>query len=402
MYFIPYCIFECPANLVIKKFRPSRWLPLIACVWGTVMTLMGIVKTYPQLVGARVCLGVAEAGLFPGVVYYLTIWYPRSMLQFRVGIFFGAATLAGAFSGLLAFAISFMDGVAGLEGWSWIFILEGIATVLVGILAAFILVDFPATAAFLTPEERSYLVWKKKYDNSSVGEEEHFSLRHVAAAFKDWQIYVHILIYMSINGPLYGISLFLPTIIHTFGYTAAISNLLTVPPYVFATTVLIVFAVWSDSVKMRSPFIYTGLLMIAFGYGINISDASPGVKYFGTFFCVAGAYASFPGVVSWLGNNLSGQYKRGVGISLHIGIGNLSGAISSNVYRTQDSPRFIIGHAIMLMFVGIGLIMIPIVDMIYIRINRARDIKAAEGGVNYTDKELRELGDRAPDFRYML
>jgi len=135
MYFIPYCLFECPANLVLKKFRPSRWLPGITVTWGIIMTLMGLVKTYPQLVGVRVCLGVAEAGLFPGVVYYLTLWYPRHKLQYRIGLFFGAASVSGAFSGLLAFGISYMSGTRGLLGWSWIFILEGCATVGVGLLA---------------------------------------------------------------------------------------------------------------------------------------------------------------------------------------------------------------------------------------------------------------------------
>ncbi|VDB96701.1 unnamed protein product [Peniophora sp. CBMAI 1063] len=400
MYFIPYCLFECPSNLVLKKFRPSRWLPLITVTWGVIMTLMGLVKNYPQLVGVRVCLGVAEAGLFPGVVYYFTLWYPRDMLQFRVGIFYGAASMAGAFSGLLAFGISFMDGIAGLEGWSWIFILEGIATVIVGVTAFFVLVDFPATALFLTPEERSYLVWKKKFDNSSVGEEERFHIRHLLSTFTDWQIYAHILVYMSIVGPLYGFSLFLPSIINTFGFSPAISNLLTVPPYIVATIVLITFAILSDRMKIRSLFILICLVLLVVGFSINISDAPSGVKYFGAFLCTTGTYAAFPGIVAWLGNNLSGQYKRGVGMAVHIGVGNLSGAIASNVYRTQDAPRYILGHGIMLMFVGIGLIMTPLVVLNYIRINRHRDTSVAAGNLTYTDKQLREMGDRAPDFSY--
>ncbi|KZS88571.1 MFS general substrate transporter [Sistotremastrum niveocremeum HHB9708] len=406
MFFIPYCLFECPANLVLKRFRPSRWLPGIAIVWGTVMTLMGLVKTYPQLVGVRVCLGVAEAGLFPGVVYYLTFWYPRYELQYRIGLFFGAATLAGAFSGLLAFAISFMNGIDGLEGWSWIFIIEGCATVAVGIVAAFILVDFPSTAKFLTPEERAYVIWKKKYDNSSVGEEEHFAWRFVWAAAKDWQVWLHILIYMSVIGPLYGISLFLPSIIDTFGFTTAQTQLLTVPCYLFATIVLLVFSFWSDRIKMRAPFIYAGLLMLLIGFSIQIADVSHGAKYFGTFFCVAGSYAAFPAVVAWLGNNLAGQYKRGVGMAMHIGIGNFAGAIASNIFRTQDAPRYILGHGLELMFVGIGLICVPIAVLLYKRINANRDqamMALGEGGkMNYTPEELREMGDRAPDFRYSL
>ncbi|KAI0340965.1 MFS general substrate transporter [Trametopsis cervina] len=405
MYFIPYCIFECPANLVLKKFRPSRWLPGITVVWGTIMTLMGLVKTYPDLVGVRIALGIAEAGLFPGVVYYLSIWYPRHMLQWRIGIFYGGATSAGAFSGLLAYGISFMNGTQGLEGWSWIFILEGIATVVVGVVAFFVLVDFPDTAHFLTPEERAYVLWKKKYDNSSVGETETFALRHVWAAFVDWQVWLHLLVYMSIIGPLYGISLFLPSIINGFGFSVPATQLLTVPPYVCATLVLLIFALWSDHIKMRYPFVLAGQLMCLVGFAINLANVPIGVKYFGTFFCVSGSYAAFPGVVAWLGNNLAGQYKRGVGMALHIGIGNFAGAIASNIYRSQDAPRYILGHALELMFVGIGLIALPAVVLLYTRINARRDALEADmaaKGVKLSDEEIRELGDRAPDFRYTL
>ncbi|KAG0692234.1 MFS general substrate transporter [Suillus ampliporus] len=410
MFYIPYCLCECPANLALKLFRPSRRVFMSTfefCMDDS--TLMSLVKTYPQLVGVRACLGFAEAGLFPGVVYYLTLWYPRHMLQYRVGLFFGAATIAGAFSGLLAFVIGHMSGIAGLEGWSWIFLLEGLATIVVAIIARFVLVDFPDTATFLTLEERAFVVWKKKYDNSSVGEEEGFAARHVWAAFGDWQVWLHILVGISIVGPLYGITLFLP-----FGYDTPISQLLTIPPYVAATITLFVFAHYSDKLKMRFPFILVGLVMCLIGLSLNISTAPDGVKYFGTFFMVIGSYAAVPGVISWLGNNLSGQYKRGIGMALQIGIGNFSGAISAVIYRSQDSPRFILGrkshfklHALELMFVGIGLISLPIVVFLYKRINARRDAAerlVMERGekVQYSDEELRELGDRAPDFRYTL
>ncbi|KAH9835015.1 MFS general substrate transporter [Rhodofomes roseus] len=405
MYFIPYCIFGVPANLVLKKFRPSRWLPGITIVWGIIMTLMGIVKSYPQLIGVRILLGISEAGLFPGVMYYMTLWYPRYMLQYRIAMFEGGATLAGAFSGLFAYGISFMSGTAGLLGWSWIFILEGILTAIVGVAACFILVDFPDTAKFLTEEERAFLIFKKKYDNSSVGEEERFELQHLKAAVLDWQIWMQIMVYFGIVVPLYGISLFLPSIINSFGYNIAISELLTVPPYVCGVITLIVFAVLSDMLKMRSPFILAGLLMCLIGFAINISDAAVGVKYFGTFFCVSGAYAALPGVVAWLGNNLAGQYKRAAGMGIQIGIGNFAGAIASNIYLSQDAPRYILGHALELMFIGIGLVFLPLTVLAYRSINKRRDLEQRrldERGVKYTVEELRRMGDRAPDFRYTL
>ncbi|KAL0570470.1 hypothetical protein V5O48_011485 [Marasmius crinis-equi] len=244
-----------------------------------------------------------------------------------------------------------------------------------------------------------------KYDNSTVGEEEHFSVKFIVQALTDWQVYVHVLIYMSLIGPLYGITLFLPTIISNFGHPPAISNLLTVPPYVVATIVLYTFAHFSDKIRMRSPFIYASLILCLIGFSINISDVAPGVKYFGTFLCVTGSYAGFPGIVAWLGNNLSGQYKRAVGMAFHIGVGNFSGAIASNVYRDIDKPRFIVGHGIELMFVGIGLILVPIVATIYHRINNRKAMiiqQEEEQGIKRSPQEIRAMGDRAPEFTYTL
>ncbi|TFK52784.1 MFS general substrate transporter [Heliocybe sulcata] len=403
------------SGLLLKRLRPSRWLPGITIAWGVVMTMMGIVKSYQQLVGVRICLGIAEAGLFPGIVYYLTLWYPRHMLQYRTGLFIGSASVAGlgAFSGLLAFGISFMSGAEGLEGWSWIFIIEGMATVVVGIIALFVLVDFPDTAKFLTEKERLFIIHKKKYDLSSVGEEERFALRHIWDAVTDWQVWMLSLVNMSIIGPLWGISLFLPSIIQGWAQASCVLGEFVINYTLCgapSAIVLLLMAIWSDRIKMRSPFIVACLLMSLIGFAINITDAPTGAKYFGTFFCVVGHYAAFPGGITWLSNNMAGQYKRAVGIGLQGGMGMLAGAISSNVYRTQDAPRYILGHGIELMFVGLGLVSVPLTVLIYMGINTRRDrlrqeLEGEEGGrkrVQYSVEELRTMGDRAPDFRYTL
>jgi sugar phosphate permease len=184
VFFFTYCAFEIPSNLLLKRFRPSIWLPSIMVAWGTVMTLMGLVKSYHGLLVARIFLGIAEAGLYPGVAYYLTMWYCTEELALRQGLFFSAASVAGAFSGLLAYAIAKMNGVGGLAGWQWIFILEGLLTVVVAICAFFILQDFPDTAGFLTVEEKAWVVHRLKYQGSkksgrNVAETEHFEWKYV-------------------------------------------------------------------------------------------------------------------------------------------------------------------------------------------------------------------------------
>lgn len=194
---------------MLKKLRPSRWLPTIMVAWGLVMTLMGLVQDYKGLLIARIFLGVTEAGLFPGVAYYLTMWYCRHEIQFRQAMFFSAASVAGAFSGLLAFAISKMDGVGGLQGWRWIFILEGILTVLVACASFFLLYDFPETASFLTEEEREFVIYRLKYQGdvgakmaergAHVAEADEFDWKYLRQAFGDWQIYVNIIVYWGVS-----------------------------------------------------------------------------------------------------------------------------------------------------------------------------------------------------------
>ncbi|KAM6495346.1 MFS general substrate transporter [Amanita muscaria] len=366
---------------------------------------MGLVKNYEQLITVRFLLGLTEAGLFPGMAYYLTLWYPRDKLQSRVGIFFGSATLAGAFSGLFAYWIGFMSGVGGRLGWAWIFIIEGAATILVGLVAFLVLVDFPATARFLTPEERSFVIHKQKMEYSNVGEEEHFEFRHIWAAITDWQLWAHVLIFWSIGTPLYGIAFFLPTIINSFGYTVSVSQLLTIPPYLVATILIYVWGYLSEKRKIRSPFLFASLAFSLIGLAINISNVSDGVKYFGTYWIVAGAAAAFPGIIAWLGNNLAGQYKRGTGMAIQLGLGNISGTFASNIYRNQDAPKFIFSHSIMIMFTGVGFIIVAVTTYVYKIINRRRERTLREmldRGEKLKPEDIRKLGDKSPTFRYMI
>lgn len=262
------------------------------------------------------------------------MWYCRHEIQFRQAMFFSAASVAGAFSGLLAFGISKMDGVGNLEGWRWIFILEGIVTVLVAIASFWLLHDFPETANFLTEEERAFVVYRLKYQGQQqsggqrVAQTEEFKWKYVGQAFADWQIWVNVFVYWGIVCPLYGISLFLPTIVRNLGYTSSTAQLLTVPIYVTAAILAVVFAWISDRVGKRSPFIIAFLCVMVVGFAMCIGTdpkEKPGVVYAGVFLIACAIYPSFPGNISWLSNNLAGSYKRSAGMAIQIGVGNLGG-----------------------------------------------------------------------------
>lgn len=145
VFFPFYIAAEIPSNMILKRIRPGLWFMIIMVAWAICTTLMGLVNNFSSLLAARMFLGLAEGGLFPGVNYYITMWYKRHECGFRMAIFFSAATAAGAFGGLLARAIMAMDGIGGKAGWSWIFILEGLLTLVVGISACWVISDYPKT-----------------------------------------------------------------------------------------------------------------------------------------------------------------------------------------------------------------------------------------------------------------
>ncbi|KAI6126504.1 MFS general substrate transporter [Pisolithus sp. B1] len=369
VFFISYGLFEFPANVILQFVRPSRWLPGIMFAWGIAMTFMGLVKSYPQLTAMRFLLGIAEAGFYPGVVFYLSMWYPKYKLIYRVALFTSSAAIAGTFSGLLAYAIGFMNNVGHLEGWSWIFITQGLATIVVCLVGVFGLVDYPDTAKFLSAEEKRFIEQQRTFDMEDDGEGT--VAQHTLSAFADWQVWSMAFLLMSFDVPLYGVTFFLPTILNNFGYDTAISQLLTVPVYV-----------GTNRMKIRFPFIIVSEFVGLAGYIIQITDASTGVKYFGTFLAVIGTYSGVPCTVGWLANNLRGKYKRAGGMAIQVGMGNLGGIIASNIFQTRDEPRYILAFAIEIGFLCMGLIVTVFSVYAYHRANTSRIASAKRDGIN--------------------
>jgi sugar phosphate permease len=399
VFFIPYSFAEVPSNIALKLFRPSRWLPSIMVAWGIVMTLMCLVKSYQSLVVARVFLGLAEAGLFPGVNYYICLWYPRSERSKRIAIFFSAASVSGAFGGLLAYGIERMEGVGGLHGWQWIFCLEGIATVLVAILSFFYMHDYPATAKFLTEPERLCIIDILKQDSNNLSSR--FDTEFVWQAIKDYRTYVQILIYSGLLVPGYAIALFSPTIINELGYSAANAQLLTVPPFVIGGIGTIIVGIYSDKHNIRGPYIIGGALVSLVGYILLYCSVRAGPSYVGACLAAAGVYPTVAIVLAWAGSNAGGDLKRGVVLAMVIGIGNLGGICSSFIYI--DPPRFHIGHGTIMGFLSLSIIMSLFAMWDYNRLNKNKEAQCLTE--NITDDrgyEFQDMGDASPLFRYTL
>lgn len=186
-------------SMILARTRPSIFLPAIMFVWGLVTVGMGWVPTYRGLIGFRVVVGVLEAGFAPGVLLLLSSWYKKSEQSKRFAVYISAAILSGAFGGLLAGAITEgMDGVKGLAGWRWLFIVEGAATSAWSLVATFILLDFPANTKRLTDAERHLAILRLKSE-ALVHTEDQPALGHLAAlkvALTNWRTWLFVVGYM--------------------------------------------------------------------------------------------------------------------------------------------------------------------------------------------------------------
>ncbi|KAH9853629.1 MFS general substrate transporter [Lenzites betulinus] len=448
IFYVSYILVELPSNWVLKKFKPSRWLPFLVAVWGTVTTLSGLVQNYSGLLAIRFFLGFCEGGLLPGIMLYLSTLYKRHELQQRVGIFYASASLSGAFGGLLSTAIIKMDGIGGLAGWRWIFILEGIATVGIALTSMFFLPADIASAPFFTEEEREFALRRLR---TSLGvaltaplsepsqritaadtvdpaekdadtkievreteevvvnqEDEQFEWREVLRGVKDPQVWMTAVSYMGIIISLYSFSLFLPTIVAGLGYSGGSAQLHTVPPYVPAVVLTVIVAVASDRLKWRGPFILLFLPISMAGYILAIAAKTNGQRYAAVFLMATGIYPCGPCILSILPNNSAGHYKKATTVALQLALANCGGFIATFTYDSSQAPTYIHGHSITLAFVVVAWLAILCNVLYCIWENRARaQGRRQDNLTKYQElwdsgKTRAPIGDRHPDFRFTL
>ncbi|EJT72247.1 hypothetical protein GGTG_09113 [Gaeumannomyces tritici R3-111a-1] len=409
IFFVSYALAEPVTNVLLKRFRPSLFIPIIMILWGICMLCMGFVHNWSGLMASRWFLGLTEAGLFPGVNYYLSCWYKRSEFGIRAAIFFSAAAIAGSFGGLLAALIEKMAGMGGRPGWAWIFILEGLLTVLVGFASFRMVHDFPDEARFLSAADRARVTRRLKLDQQSSASREDFSWAPVMAALSDWKTWLAMCVYAGCDMPLYAFSLFLPSIVAGLGWGeedqgggAVRAQLMTVPPYVAAALLTVLAGRVADRTGQRGLVNVAAAAVGIAGFAVLLAAESPAWRYAGTFLGAAGIYPCVANTISWTANNVEGVYKRGVVLGMVIGWGNLNGVTSSHVYFSP--PRFVEGHAVVLGFMAVFLLGGSVLMTLLLRAENARRLRGGRDSwtEGKTRREVEALGDMRPDFLYIV
>ncbi|KAK2746576.1 hypothetical protein FQN55_005564 [Onygenales sp. PD_40] len=345
VFFIPYFIFELPSNIVLRKVGSANWLAFVAFGWGSFMLGQGFVKNWEALTAVRFLLGFFEAGFFPGCVYLISCWYVRYEIQTRLAAFYLTSVLVGGFSSILAFGLMQMDGLGGYLGWSWIFIIEGLLTQVVGILSWFLIIDFPDKAqkkGFLTEEEAEFIKHRIEKDRADAVHDPltwAVCIKHL----QDLKLWAFAFMFMSTTMPAYAFAYFSPSIIAGMGYSGGIANLLSAPPVIFAVIVAFTFAWLGDRYRVRAPIIAAQCIIGIIGLMITAYHKKAGVRYFGIFLGTAGCQGNVPAILAYQSNNIRLQSKRSVGSALQIGFGAIGGIIASTTFREEDAPRYVPG-----------------------------------------------------------
>jgi len=210
-------IFEPSNTLALKLFKPSRWMFVLIMAWGISACSSAAVQSFKGMMCVRFAIGMAEAGFYPAVLFHWSFFYLPSELPRRMALFYSVGQLSNALSGLLAFAIGFMDGLGGLAGWRWLFLIEGLPAILLSFVA-FGLPDYPETARFLTSEERDFLA-KRLAATAPKGTKGHWDWASLRELFKNPTLYTFSLYWIchAIGG--FGVNYALPTVIYQLGFT---------------------------------------------------------------------------------------------------------------------------------------------------------------------------------------
>jgi MFS transporter, ACS family, tartrate transporter len=324
IFFLSYTLFEVPSNLILARVGVRVWIARIMLSWGVVSTAMVSVNSEMTFYALRFLLGIAEAGFFPGIILYLTHWFPQRERARAVGLFMTATAMAGVIGAPISSALLQFDGVWGLHGWQWLFLIEGLpAIVLAPVVLAF-MTERPADARWLTAPERHWLQREMAAEHAHT-EHAHVTLR---AALTSARLWIVSLPYFCVVIAFYGVTFWLPQILQAgSGYSAAMVVLLSAIPYVAATAGLVLVGSHSDKTGERRWHVAGPCLIGAAGFVLTVlTPATP------AFALTTLSIAAF-GIWGTLGPfwALPTAFLRGTaaagGIALVNSIGNIGGFV---------------------------------------------------------------------------
>ncbi|PLB52092.1 permease of the major facilitator superfamily [Aspergillus steynii IBT 23096] len=397
-FYICYIMFEW--TTVLWKIFPAHMYVAVLCIfWGAAAMCSGAVNNMAELVVCRCFLGVFEAVFGAGAPYFLSLFYQRQELGFRMSLLLGMSPVANCIAGALAYGITQIRH--SIESWRYLFIIEGAPTVLFAVIIFFFLPDSPGTAKFLTENEQTQAVERlQTVDNTGKSR---MDWHQVLNGLKDYKNYVHMLIHFCCNYSFAGLSNFLPTIIQEMGYTSINAQGLSAPPYFVSFLLCITAAVISDKWGRRGLVIAISATVGTIGYLILAAvqdEKKSGVRYLGVWLATCGVFPALVINVTWLANNQGGDSKKGAGLAILLIFGQCSSFVSSSAFPDSEGPFYVRGCAIGCALTGFIAVMALGLFAKLDHENKRRD--RVYGTVDeHVRVDVTRDGDNNPQFRYL-
>jgi len=276
IFFLGYCLFEVPANMMLVRMGARRWIAILLIVWGVTSVATAFVVSKPQYVSVRFLLGLAESGFFPGVIFYLTLWLPRRLRAQTMGLFMLAVPICNCIGSPISSHILLLDHLGGLKGWQWLFLLEGAPAVILGVVTLFSLADGPTSARWLSRDEQEQLA-------HDLRDDEEMALPQCGSAW------IHLtqtsVAYFLASVGLYGLTFWLPKILVSLGTSATASGWWAVPPYGLGALAMILTGGFRNRWWLSSMYLLSasGFLVLAAFHGLNSSLLGFAVACIGIF-----------------------------------------------------------------------------------------------------------------------
>ncbi|KAH7165248.1 major facilitator superfamily transporter [Dactylonectria macrodidyma] len=407
IFYISYIIFEIPSNIVCKLIGPGWFLPILTVCFGVCSIATAWVDTVPQAMGVRFLLGLFESGMNPGMAYYLSRWYRRSELTFRISLYIVSAPLSGAFGGLLASAILRLDHFGTLKTWRMIFAIEGIITVALGLIGFITLTDRPATAWWLSNDEKELAearIRSERLEQPKVLDR--MDKKKLLRGITNPVVLGNAFMFLCTNITAQGLAFFTPTIVRTIygDRTTVQQQLYTVPPYVMGSFLTVLFALLSWRMDQRQIFSTLSTPLVIVGYIMFLASGNATVRYAAIFLVASSIYSLGTLTMSQASANVVSDTARSSAIGINAMFGNIGGLISTWSFLTWDGPDYPIGNGLNLATTISILIVSAATHLWMKRDNAARDRKEAEAlaAMDASPDVEEDLDWKHPSFRWQL
>ncbi|KAK0644057.1 major facilitator superfamily domain-containing protein [Cercophora newfieldiana] len=404
IFYISYILFEIPSNVVCKMVGPGWYIPAISLGFGLCSIFTAFVHNFSQAAAVRFLLGMFEAGMMPGIAYYLSRWYTRSELTFRLGLYIVMAPLAGAFGGLLASGILTLESVGFAKNWRMIFIVEGIITVGLSVLSFLTLTDRPATAKWLTEEERDLAIARVKAErvgNTQVLDKMDWT--KLSRGLTNPVVISTSLCFLLNNVTVQGLAFFAPTIVRTIypDKTTVMQQLFTVPPYVVGAFFTVFLPLLSWKMDKRQIILILCCPLVMVGYIMFLASSNPNVRYGATFLITSSLFCLGPITNGQVSANVVSDTARSSAIGLNVMMGNIGGLISTWSFLPWDAPNYHIGNGLNLATSGTVMILATITLLWMSMDNKKRENRSVEEELaGLSQAEVEDLDWKHPGFRW--